>query len=101
MLKLVIDAYAAKHGIHLRADHVAENLSMAMSLVASTGGISLLPLYAQNLLPASIIIRPLESEAPTIDLVVGYSKANTYPLLKRFLAKVDNLAARAVPRAER
>ena len=67
---------------------------MAMSLVASTGGISLLPLYAQNLLPPSIAMRPLESEAPTIDLVVGYSKATTSPLLKRFIAKVDTLAAR-------
>jgi LysR family transcriptional regulator, hca operon transcriptional activator len=91
-LKRVIDAYAARHGIHLKADYEAENLSMAMSLVASTGGISLLPLYAENLLPPSIVIRPLEPEAPTIDLVVGYSKANTSPLLKRFIAKVDELA---------
>jgi hypothetical protein len=28
--------------------------------------------------------RPLEGEAPTIDLAVGYSKANTSPLLKLF-----------------
>ena len=67
---------------------------MAISLVASTRGISLLPLYARNLLPPSVVNRPLPGEAPTIDLVLGYSKANTSPLLKRFLTKADELVAR-------
>ena len=65
-----------------------------MSLVASTGGVTLLPLYAQNLLSPSVVIRPLQGEAPTIDLVIGYSKANTSPLLKRFLSRADELVAR-------
>jgi LysR family transcriptional regulator, hca operon transcriptional activator len=30
-------------------------------------------------LPWSVISRPLKGEAPTIDLVVGYHKANTSP----------------------
>jgi LysR family hca operon transcriptional activator len=37
--------------------------------------------------------RPLEGEAPTIDLVVGYNKANRSPILKLFLLKVDDLSA--------
>jgi LysR family hca operon transcriptional activator len=94
-LKIVIDRYAAKAGLKLKPEYEAENLSMAMSLVASTGGVTLLPLYAQNLLSPSVVIRPLQGEAPTIDLVVGYSKANTSPLLKRFLARTDELVARA------
>ena len=48
---------------------------MAMSLIASTGGVALLPAYAKNFLPWSVTSRPLEGEAPTIDLVVGYNKA--------------------------
>jgi LysR family hca operon transcriptional activator len=93
-LKAVIDAYAAKTGIALKPAYEAENLSMAMSLVESTGGITLLPIYAQHLLSPSVVIRPLQGEAPTIDLVMGYSRANTAPLLKRFLSRVDELVAR-------
>ena len=36
---------------------------------------------------------PLEGEAPTIDLAVGYSKANTSPILKLFLSRIDDLTA--------
>ncbi len=35
-LKVVIDDYAARSGIRLKPEYEAENLSMAMSLVAST-----------------------------------------------------------------
>jgi LysR family transcriptional regulator, hca operon transcriptional activator len=93
-LKAVIDNYAAKAGITLKPEYDAENLSSAMSLVASTGGVTLLPLYAQNLLSAAVVIRPLQGEAPTIDLVMGYSKSNTLPLLKRLLSRADELVAR-------
>lgn len=93
-LRKVIDDYAARAGITLKAAFDAENLSSAMSLVASTGGATLLPRYAQNLLSPSVVIRPLQGEAPTIDLVMGYSRANTSALLKRFLARADELAAR-------
>ena len=47
---------------------------MAMSLVASTGGIALMPLYARNLLPPTVISRPLEGAPPTIDLSLGYNR---------------------------
>jgi len=50
-LRAVIDAYGAMLGIDLTPDHALDNLSMAVSLVASTGGISLTPVYARNLLP--------------------------------------------------
>jgi len=67
---------------------------MAVSSVASTRGVALLPAYAQNLLPRSVISRPLRGEVPTIDLVVGYSKTNTSPILKLFLSRIDDLIAR-------
>jgi LysR family transcriptional regulator, hca operon transcriptional activator len=35
---------------------------------------------------------PLKGEAPTIDLVVEFHKANTSPILKTFLSRVDDLA---------
>ena len=50
--------------------------------------------YAQNFLPWSVISRPLDGDVPTIDLVIGYSKANTSPILKLFLSRLDELIAR-------
>jgi LysR family transcriptional regulator, hca operon transcriptional activator len=70
-----------------------DNMAMAMSLVASTRGLALMPAYAKNLLPWSVVSRPLEGEVPTIDLVIGYNKANTSQTLKLFLSRVDELIA--------
>src|SRR5258708_36684669 len=67
---------------------------MAMSLVASTRGIALLPAYAKNFLPWSVISRPIQGDSPTIDLVLGYNKANTSPILRLFLSRGDELIAR-------
>jgi hypothetical protein len=65
-----------------------------MSLVASTRGLALMPAYAKNLLPWSVVSRPLEGEAPTIDLAVGYSNSNTSPILKLFLSRIEELTDR-------
>jgi LysR family hca operon transcriptional activator len=45
-----------------------------------------------------VVSRPLEGEAPTIDLVIGYHKANTSPTLKLFLSRTDDLIARVAAR---
>jgi len=60
-----------------------------------------MPAYAKNLLPWSVVSRPLEGEAPTIDLAVGYSEANTSPILKLFLSRIDDLTARTSSKADR
>jgi LysR family hca operon transcriptional activator len=64
---------------------------MASSLVASTGGIALMPLYARNLLPPTVTYRPLAGAAPTINLSLGYNEANTSPLLKTIVSKIGEL----------
>jgi LysR family hca operon transcriptional activator len=93
-LRAVIEDYARRTGIALKPEHQAENLAMAISLVASTGGVCLAPLYAQNLLPKTVVSRPIQGAPPMVDLVVGYSEANTSPLLKFLLSKVDELKFR-------
>jgi LysR family hca operon transcriptional activator len=93
VLKTVIEKYAAKIGIKLKQIYDAETLSGGMSLVASTGGFTLLPIYVQSALIPSVTARPLHGEVPTIDLVMGYNKSNTSPLLKKFLLRADELAA--------
>src|SRR5262249_10407895 len=80
VLRTVIDDYAAKEGITLKQNYDAETLSGGMSLVASTGGFTLLPLYVRNALIPSVVARPLRGEIPTIDLMMGYNKSNTSPL---------------------
>jgi LysR family hca operon transcriptional activator len=68
-----------------------DNITHAVSMIASTGAVALLPAYPNNLLPWSVTSRPIRGDAPTIDLVVGYNKANRSPILKLFLSKIDDL----------
>jgi LysR family hca operon transcriptional activator len=64
-----------------------------MSLVTSTGGVTLIPLYAQNMLTPNVVARALDGVPPTIDLVLGYRSENSSPLLHRFLSRADELVA--------
>ena len=90
-LRRVIEDYIARSGVDLRPAHRVDNLAMAMSMVASTRGVALLPTYAKNFLPWSVISRPLAGETPTIDLVAGFSKANASPILRSFLLQFNHL----------
>jgi LysR family hca operon transcriptional activator len=93
VLKSVINAYAAKVGIALKQKYDAEDIYGGMSLLVSTGGVTLLPLYVQNMLIPTVVSRPLQGEPPTIDLVMGYNKSNTSALLNRFVSRADELVA--------
>src|SRR2546425_410017 len=93
-LRVVIDEYLEHLNIGIRPAHEADNLAMAMSLVASTRVVAFLPAYARNFLPSSGISRPIKGVEPTIDLVVGYNRANASPTLTLFLSRLDDLIAR-------
>jgi LysR family hca operon transcriptional activator len=98
VLKSVIEGYMAKFGITLKPEYESDNLTSTMSLVASTNGVTMLPIYARHVLSSSVVLRPLKGDPPTIDLFMGYSRSNTSPLLKRFLARADELVATVVRR---
>jgi LysR family transcriptional regulator, hca operon transcriptional activator len=98
VLKSVIEDYAKAICIDLNPEYDAENLSAAMSLVASTGGFTLFPLYVQNMLTRSVVTRPLRGAPPTIDLVLGSNESNASPVLARFLARGPELVERVVGR---
>jgi LysR family transcriptional regulator, hca operon transcriptional activator len=91
VLRGVTEDYLRRSGVDIKLDHGVDNMAKAMSLVASTRGLALMPAYARNLLPASVVSRPLEGEAPTIEVAVGYSTSNTSPILKLFLSRLDEL----------
>jgi LysR family hca operon transcriptional activator len=93
VLKSVINAYATKVGIKLQQKYDAEDIYGGMSLLVSTGGVTLLPLYVKNMLIPAVVSRPLQGEPPTIDLVMGYNKSNTSALLHRFVSRADELVA--------
>ena len=98
VLRVVIDDYLKRLNLDIKPDHEVDNLAMAMSLVASTRGVAFLPAYARDFLPWSVISRPIKGDAPTIDLVIGYNRANTSPTLKLFLSRLDELIARVSKR---
>src|SRR6185503_6814046 len=91
VLRTVTEDYLRRCGLDIKLDHGVDNMAMAMSLVASTRGMALMPAYAKNLLPWSVVSRPLEGQAPTIDVAVGYSKENTSPVLKLFVSRMEAL----------
>jgi LysR family hca operon transcriptional activator len=93
-VKAVIDEFMSRSRLDIHPSHEADNLTMAVSMVASTHGVALLPSYAENFLPSSLVSRPLAGDAPTIDLVIGYSKTNASQTLQLFLSRVDELIAR-------
>lgn len=94
VLRGVIEDYASSVGIRLHAAYEGENLPSAMSLVVSTGGITLIPLYAQNMLSPNVVARALEGAPPTIDLTLGYKEANASAVLQRLLARAEELVER-------
>ena len=99
VLRGVIDNYLKQCGIKITPAHEADHVTMGMSLIASTRGVGLLPAYAQNFLPPSITSRPLQGDAPTVELVLGYKKSNQSPSLKLLLSRLDELVARVSKKA--
>jgi len=92
VLRAVISDYFKRAEIDIAPSLEVDNYAMAISLVASTRGVALLPASAENFVPWSVVTRPIAGEAPTIDIVVGYHRANTSAILMRFLARIDDLA---------
>jgi LysR family transcriptional regulator, hca operon transcriptional activator len=99
VLREIVSDYLKRTGIELTPHLEIDNFAMGISLVASTRGVALMPATAANFLTWSVVSRPLNGETPTIDLVVGYHKDNTSPILKMFLSKIDDLTAENIQKA--
>jgi LysR family transcriptional regulator, hca operon transcriptional activator len=52
----------------------------------------MLPAYTKRYLPESITTRPVQGEAPTLDLMLAYHKANKSPILRLLLSRVGQFA---------
>jgi len=94
VLRKAISDFLEKSGLNIQPSHEVDHLTMAMSMIASTRGVAVLPAYLQTFLPWAVTTRPLKGMAPTIDLVLGYKRANKSPILRVFLSRLDELMAR-------
>ena len=93
ILRGVVREYLERSGVRITPHLEIDNFAMAMSLVGSTGGIALLPGSIESYLPPSIVSRSLAGHQPTIDLMLGFHKANKSPVLQKFLSRLADLSA--------
>jgi LysR family hca operon transcriptional activator len=99
VLRGVIRNYLKRSGLKIVPAFEIDNYAMAMSFVTSTRGVALLPASVRGWLPWSITSRPLSGERPTVDLMIGYHRANASPILKKFVSRIDELVARIYRKA--
>lgn len=92
ILRSVVNGYLEQTGVRIKPHLEIDNFAMATSLVGSTGGVALLPASIGNYLPASVVSRALAGEQPTIDLMLGFHKANRSRVLHDFVAKFEELS---------
>ena len=85
--------------LHRNETGLADQAQVHLSSSSCPFG-ALKPACAENFLPWSVTGRPLRGEPPTIDLVIGYNKTNTSPILSLFLSRVDQLKKRTRKRID-
>ena len=91
VLRNAVNTYLQRSGVEIVPRLEIDNFAMAISLVGSERGVALLPISIEEYLPPSVVSRRLKGEQPTVDLVIGYHKANTSPMLRMFLSRIDEL----------
>jgi LysR family hca operon transcriptional activator len=94
VLRGVVNRYLQRSGVEIVPRLEIDNFAMAISLVTSERGVALLPISIEDYLPSSVVSRRLKGEQPTVDLMIGYHKANASPILKMFLSRLDGLVSR-------
>jgi LysR family hca operon transcriptional activator len=90
-VRRVVLEYFARAGVDPKAEHEVHNVVHAISMIASTGAIMLLPAYTKRYLPESVTARPARGDVPSLDLIIAYHKANNSPILKLLLSSVGKL----------
>ena len=93
VLRGIVERYLRERGVSVTSSHFLDSFATGISLVASTGGLTLLPAYVEKLLPRSVVSRPLAGPTPVIEIAAGYRKDNPSPVLSDFLRSIDWLIA--------
>lgn len=93
VLRGIVERYLRERGVTVSTSHFLDSFATGISLVASTGGLTLLPAYVEKLLPRSVVSRPLAGPSPVIEIAAGYRADNPSPVLRSFLRNIDWLIA--------
>jgi LysR family transcriptional regulator, hca operon transcriptional activator len=93
VLRSLVERYLRERGVAVSPSHFLDGFATGISLVASTGGLTLLPAYVERLLPQSVVSRPLVGSPPMIEIAAGYRADNPSPVLASFLQNIDQLIA--------
>jgi len=88
-----IDAWGQQRGLALTPGHVAADVASAFSLVMATDGFSLMPDYAERLMPAVLTMRPLVDGPAPLMLAIAYR-----PLVSSPVQSLVSAVASAWPR---
>jgi LysR family hca operon transcriptional activator len=84
--------FFSRAGVELKPNHEVHNVVHAISMIASTRAVTLLPAYVKHYLPETVTTRPVRGEAPTLDLIIAFQKANDSPILKLLISRAGKLA---------
>jgi LysR family hca operon transcriptional activator len=93
VLRGIVESYLRDRGVAVSPGHFLDGFATGISLVASTGGVTLLPAYVEALLPRSVVSRPLTGKPPMIEIAAGYRADNPSPVLASLLRNIDQLIA--------
>lgn len=93
VLHRAIRDFISEQGIRPSQTYEVEDLGMVFSLIASIGGITLLPEYAFRLCPPTVAAVRLELEPPMIDLALAYHPDNRSDVLRTFVSHFERLTA--------
>ncbi len=78
-IRSAVDAWCQQQGLALMPSHSGDNIASAISLILTTHGFSIMPDYAERLIPPAVIVRPLVDEPHPVPLVIGYRPKNPTP----------------------
>lgn len=93
VLRGIVERYLRDRGVVMSPTQLLDGIATGISLVASTGGVTLLPAYVEPMLPRSVVSRPLSGNAPVIEVAAGYRADNPSPILRFFLENLDQIVA--------
>lgn len=93
VLRGIVNRYLDDRGVAMGPTSFLDGIATGISLVASTGGVTLLPAYVEPLLPRSVVSRPLTGNAPVIDIAAGYRADNPSAVLRYLLENIEELIA--------
>ena len=92
-LRGAIDAWGQQRGLALTPVHIAADIASAFSLVMATDGFSLMPDYAERLVPATLTMRPLVDGPAPLMLTIAYR-----PMISSPVQSLVTAVAEAWPR---